>query len=62
MGVLLGEQKSSGEIDVSNCYAIPFEEDPKDSNIWYLDHIYNETLYSMYRKVPFINYNLDQYQ
>lgn len=51
VGVLLGEKKPEGVIDVTNCYAIPFEEDPKDQNIWFLDHIYNETLYDMYRKV-----------
>ena len=54
VGALLGERKGEGVIDVSNCYAIPFEEDPKDPNIWYLDHICNETLYGMYRKV-FLN-------
>lgn len=48
---MLGERKSDGVVDVSNCYAIPFEEDSKDSNIWFLDHIYNETLYDMYKKV-----------
>lgn len=46
-----GERKADGVIDVSNCYAIPFEEDPNDQNIWYLDHIYNETMYDMLRKV-----------
>ena len=53
VGALLGEKKPDGIIDITNCYAIPFEEDPKDENIWYLDHIYNETLYEMYAKVWF---------
>jgi 26S proteasome regulatory subunit N8 len=48
VGALLGERKPNGVIDVCNCYAIPFEEDVKDPNIWYLDHIYNETLVQMY--------------
>lgn len=28
VGALLGERKPDGVVDVSNCYAIPFEEDP----------------------------------
>lgn len=51
VGALLGEKKPNGVIDVTNSYALPFEEDPKDQNIWYLDHIYNEALFEMYRKV-----------
>ena len=51
VGALLGDRLPDGTVDISNCYAIPFEEDPKDPNIWFLDHIYNETLYDMYRKI-----------
>jgi 26S proteasome regulatory subunit N8 len=38
-------------LDVTNSYAIPFEEDLKDPNIWFLDHTYHENMFSMFRKV-----------
>ncbi|KAL4497934.1 hypothetical protein ABPG72_014791 [Tetrahymena utriculariae] len=50
VGVLLG-QKSQGKADVTNCYAIPFDEDPKQPNIWFVDHIYHETMFNMFKKV-----------
>lgn len=36
---------------MTNSYALPFEEDLKEGGIWYLDHGYHETMYSMFRKV-----------
>jgi hypothetical protein len=30
---------------------VPFEEDPKDSSIWFLDHNYLEGMFAMFRKV-----------
>lgn len=50
VGVLLGEY-SQGKIDVSNSFAIPFEEDLKDPTIWYLDHEFLETMTRMFIKV-----------
>eukprot|EP01083_Nonionella_stella_P078782 215803_1 len=50
VGVLLGEVYK-GKVDVLNSYAVPFEEDRKDSSIWYLDHCYSERMYDMTRKV-----------
>ncbi|EGR34795.1 26S proteasome protein, macropain, putative [Ichthyophthirius multifiliis] len=50
LGVLLG-QRSGDKIDVTNCYAIPFDEDPKQQNIWFVDHIYHETMFLMFKKV-----------
>ena len=50
VGVLLGTE-FKGKIDVTNSYAVPFEEDLKDSSIWYLDHMYHERLYAMFKKV-----------
>ena len=35
VGVLLGET-FKGRVDVSNSFAVPFEEDAKDPSIWYL--------------------------
>ena len=41
VGILLGST-SKGVIDVTNCYAVPFEEDERDLKIWYLDHSFHE--------------------
>eukprot|EP00158_Paraphelidium_tribonemae_P005567 Partr_v1_DN27408_c2_g1_i1_m72357 putative Proteasome (Prosome, macropain) 26S subunit, non-ATPase, 7 len=32
-------------------YVVPFEEDEKDSNIWFLDHNYLEAMWDMFKKV-----------
>jgi len=50
VGVLLGT-RSRGSVDVTNSFAVPFEEDAKNNSIWYLDHNYLETMYRMYKKV-----------
>eukprot|EP00976_Prorocentrum_cordatum_P114141 1195809-Prorocentrum_minimum.AAC.8 len=50
VGVLLG-QSSKGRIDVTNSYAVPFEEDEKDPSIWFLDHSYHENMLSMFKKI-----------
>ena len=50
VGMLLGTV-SKGVVDITNCYAVPFEEDDKDLNIWYLDHSYHEQMFSMFKKV-----------
>eukprot|EP01108_Squamamoeba_japonica_P002990 TRINITY_DN2499_c0_g1_i2.p1 TRINITY_DN2499_c0_g1~~TRINITY_DN2499_c0_g1_i2.p1 ORF type:complete len:358 (+),score=189.16 TRINITY_DN2499_c0_g1_i2:59-1132(+) len=50
VGVLLGEV-SRGVVDVSNSYAVPFEEDAKDGSIWFLDHNYHEQMHRMFKKV-----------
>lgn len=50
VGVLLGSV-SKGTVDVTNSYAVPFEEDPKNPNIWFLDHNYHESMWAMFRKV-----------
>lgn len=50
VGVLLGET-FKGRVDVSNSFAVPFEEDAKDPSIWYLDHNFLEQMYSMFKKV-----------
>ena len=50
IGAILGEI-SQGVMDVTNCYAIPFEEDAKDPDVWFLDHTYHESMFSMFRKI-----------
>lgn len=49
-GILLGEF-NKGTLDITNCYAVPFEEDPKEPRVWFLDHIYHENMYGMFRKI-----------
>jgi len=50
VGILLGEVYK-GKVDVTNSYAVPFEEDAKDSSIWFLDHNYHEEMFAMFKKV-----------
>ncbi|KAL6541594.1 26S proteasome non-ATPase regulatory subunit 7 A [Orobanche gracilis] len=50
VGVLLGTS-FKGTVDVTNSYAIPFEEDDRDSSIWFLDHNYHESMFSMLRRI-----------
>ena len=38
-------------MNITNCYAIPFEEDLKDKDVWFVDHIYHEHMYTMFRKI-----------
>ena len=35
----------------SNSFAVPFDEDDKDKQSWYLDHGYLEIMYQMFKKV-----------
>jgi len=50
VGLLLGSNRS-GELDVSNSFAVPFDEDDKDKSVWFLDHDYLEVMYGMFKKV-----------
>ena len=50
VGALLGEINDD-TIEVVNCYGLPFEEDPSQTNIWFLDHLYHETMFAMMKKV-----------
>ncbi|XP_050732248.1 26S proteasome non-ATPase regulatory subunit 7-like isoform X1 [Eriocheir sinensis] len=51
VGVLLGSWRARGVLDVSNSYAVPFDEDEKDKTVWFLDHDYLENKYNMFKKV-----------
>ena len=42
---------AGGTVDVTNSFAVPFEEDLRNPRIWYLDHNYLETMYRMFKKV-----------
>lgn len=50
VGLLLGSTRQ-GVLDVSNSFALPFDEDEKDPSVWFLDHDYLENMYSMFKKV-----------
>jgi 26S proteasome regulatory subunit N8 len=50
VGVLLGSS-AKGTIDVTNSFAVPFEEDVKNPSIFFLDHNYLDTMFKMYKKV-----------
>jgi 26S proteasome regulatory subunit N8 len=32
-------------------FAVPFEEDDKDPRIWFLDHNYHESMFSMFKRI-----------
>ena len=51
VGVLLGEYGDKGVLDVTNCYAVPFEEDLQEPDVWFFDHIYHEEMFHMMRKI-----------
>merc|ERR1712151_533750 len=40
-----------GDLHITNCFAVPFEEDPRDPQVWFLDHNFHETMYAMFKKV-----------
>ncbi|KAG0768059.1 hypothetical protein G6F16_003383 [Rhizopus arrhizus] len=50
VGVLLGQNKGK-TVNVSNSFAVPFEEDEKDPSVWFLDHNYVEAMNDMFKKV-----------
>eukprot|EP00250_Pteridium_aquilinum_P005097 c15241_g1_i1 orf=244-1173(+) len=50
VGVLLGAV-FRGRVDVTNSYAVPFEEDDKDPSIWFLDHNYHEAMFDMFKRI-----------
>ena len=50
VGILLGS-RVSGIIDIENSFAVPFEEDPSNPSLWYLDGNFLEDMFAMFRKV-----------
>ncbi len=50
LGVLLGT-RYKGVVDVTNSFAVPFEEDLRNPKTWYLDHIFLENMFGMFKKV-----------
>ena len=61
VGILLGKWTMGGtELDISNSFALPFDEDSKDSKIWFLDHDYLDSMFSVSVKKTFSNFRKHQ--
>jgi len=50
VGVILGDN-TTDTIRISNSFAIPFEEDEKNPDVWFLDHNYIESMNEMFKKI-----------
>ena len=50
VGVLLGN-RNRNRVDVTNSFAVPFEEDNKNPSVWFLDHNFLDTMFWMFKKV-----------
>jgi len=50
VGILLGSLRNK-VLDISNSFAVPFDEDDKDKDVWFFDHEYAENMYAMFKKV-----------
>ena len=50
VGVLLGSYIRN-KVDITNSFAVPFEEDLNNPEVWFLDHNYLDTMFWMFKKV-----------
>lgn len=50
LGVILGDSSSS-TVRINNCFALPFEEEEKNPDVWFLDHNYIENMNEMCKKI-----------
>lgn len=50
VGVLLGSRTRS-RVDITNSFAVPFEEDLNNPTVWFLDHNFLESMFWMFKKV-----------
>lgn len=54
-GLLLGGYQRLADgtqvLDINNCFAVPFDEDVKCPEVWFLDTNYAEEMYRMFKKV-----------
>lgn len=50
IGILLGD-KYKGQVNVLQCFAVPFEEDPSDNTVWFVDTNFIDEMYALHRKV-----------
>ena len=50
VGALLGFYDGD-VLQVTNSFALPFEEDLTDLDVWYFDHLYLEEMFTMMKKI-----------
>ena len=50
IGILLGDE-FKGQVNCLQCFAIPFEEDPTDTSVWFVDTNFIDEMYALHRKV-----------
>ncbi|GCA62108.1 hypothetical protein KIPB_001279 [Kipferlia bialata] len=50
VGMLLGERRGDSII-VNDCFAVPFDENQSDANVWFFDSLYSDTMADMHRKI-----------
>jgi len=50
MGILLGDDYK-GQVNVLQCFAVPFEEDAADNSVWFVDTNFIDDMYALHRKV-----------
>ncbi|GAA5879464.1 hypothetical protein JCM16303_003211 [Sporobolomyces ruberrimus] len=51
VGILLGQDLGTRGYEITNSFAVPFEEDERDPRTWFLDHNYIESMNDMFKKV-----------
>lgn len=51
VGVILGDNSNADLIRVTNSFAIPYEEDDSNPNVWFLDHNYIDSMMEMFKKI-----------
>merc|ERR1712037_45193 len=51
VGILLGEADADGKVDVTNSFAVPFEEDRDDPTIWFLDQTFLVEMARMFERI-----------
>jgi 26S proteasome regulatory subunit N8 len=50
VGILLGN-RIGDKLDINNSFAVPFEEDASDPNVWFVDGNYIQEMFFMFKKV-----------
>ena len=51
VGVLLGMYTDNNVLDVTNCFAVPFDEELNEPDVWFFDHVYAEEMFAMMRRI-----------
>lgn len=50
IGTLIGEIDDL-KLHVTNCFAVPFDEEPRDGKLWFIDENYHDQMFHMFKKV-----------